>query len=108
MWVPVLPPDDLAAAEAAAGAITDPRAAHYWDGERSLAHRLAEALSISAKESIGVEGGAGVAWDVYPAYGRGNADLMRPDFWMHQLAVTHAPRLDAEVFRQRVEELLRA
>lgn len=107
-WVPVLPPDSLAEAEAVAAKIADPRASHYWDGERELARRLAESLGISAKESLGIEGGPGLAWDVYAAYRRGNADLARPDFWMHQLAVKHAPRLDAGEFRQRVERLLAA
>ena len=106
VWVPVLPPDGVAAAEAATARVDDPQARHYWDGERRLARRLGEALGISAKESLGVDGGSGLAWDVYLAYERGNGDLTRPAFWMHQLAVKHAPRLDAAAFRQRVEKLL--
>ncbi len=114
VWVPVLPPDDRAAAEAAAERFADPRpdgspsgrAVHYWDGERQLAQRLGKALGISAKESIGVEGGTGLAWDVYLAYERGTTDLFRPKFWMHQLGVTHAPRLDAAAFRAQVQGLL--
>ncbi len=108
VWAPVLPPDDRAAAEAAAERLAEPRARHYWDGERRLAQRLGESLGISAKESLGVEGGAGLAWDVYLAYERGASDLFRPAFWMHQLGVTHAPRLDAAAFRRQVEELLGA
>ena len=106
VWVPVLPPDDRAAAAAAAERFAEPRATHYWDGERRLAQRLGESLGISAKESIGVEGGSGLAWDIYLAYERGTSDLFRPALWMHQLGVTHAPRLDAAVFRERVEGLL--
>ena len=105
-WIPVLPTDSLTEATAVAATIPDPRATHYWDADRALGQRMGEALGITARESIGVEGGHGLAWDVYLAYARGNADLTRPDFWMHQLAVTHAPRLDAELFRERVEELL--
>ncbi len=116
VWAPVLPPDDRAAAEAAAKRLAEPRpdgrpsgrATHYWDGERRLAQRLGESLGISARESLGAEGGAGLAWDVYLAYERGASDLFRPAYWMHQLGVTHAPRLDTAVFRQRVEELLGA
>jgi hypothetical protein len=108
VWAPVLPPDDRAAAEAAAERLAEPRARHYWDGERRLAQRLGESLGISAKESLGVEGGAGLAWDVYLAYERGASDLFRPAFWVHQLGVTHAPRLDAVAFRRQVEELLGA
>ncbi len=114
MWVPVRPPDDMAAATAAVERFTEPRpdgrpsgrAVHYWDGERQLAQRLGKALGISAKESIGVEGGTGLAWDVYLAYEKGAADLFSPKFWMHQLGVTHAPRLDAAAFREHVARLL--
>ncbi|MFB3093198.1 MAG: hypothetical protein ACE1ZN_02170 [Dehalococcoidia bacterium] len=102
VWVPVLPPDNIDAARAAAEGLTEPRAAHYWDGERRLAQRLGESLGITAQQSL-----AGLAWDVYLAYERGASDLFRPSFWMHQLGVTHAPRLEAAVFRQRVEGLLR-
>ncbi len=114
VWVPVLPPDDPAAAAAAAERFAEPRpdgppsgrATHYWDGERGLAQRLGESLGISAKGSLGVEGGSGLAWDVYLAYERGATDLFSPAFWMHQLGVTHAPRLDTAAFRERVGGLL--
>ena len=107
VWVPVLPPDNIAAARAAVEGLTDPRATHYWDGERRLANRLGESLAITAPESIGAGGDSGLAWDVYLAYERGASDLFSPSFWMHQLGVTHAPRLDTAAFRQRVERLLR-
>ena len=108
VWVPMLPPDDEAAADAVAAHFAEPRALHYWDGERALAREMAEALRISARDSIGAGAGPGFAWDVYLAYPRGAPDVLNPSFWMHQLAVAHAPRLDARAFRQRVEELLRA
>ena len=108
VWVPMLPADHVAAAVVAARRLSEPRARHYWDGERHLARHLAERLNIGSRESLGVEGGAGFAWDVYLAYGRGSREIGRPAFWMHQLAVPNAPLLDAEAFRQRVEELLAA
>jgi hypothetical protein len=107
VWVPVLPPDNIDAARAAVEGLTEPRATHYWDGERQLAIRLGESLGITAQQSLTAEGGSGLAWDVYLAYERGASDLFRPTFWMHQLGVTHAPRLDTAAFRQRVEGLLR-
>ncbi len=82
--------------------LTEPRATHYWDGERQLAQRLGESLGITAQQSL-----AGLAWDVYLAYERGASDLFKPAFWMHQLGVTHASRLDTAAFRQRAEGLLR-
>jgi len=108
VWVPMLPPDHEATAEAVSARFAEPRALHYWDGERRLARELATALGISPHDSIGAGEGPGFAWDVYLAYAQGASEVRNPSFWMHQLAATHAPRLDAEAFRQRVEELLAA
>ncbi len=104
VWVPMLPPDNEAAAGAAARTL--PGAEHFWDGDRRLATEMAQSLDITAGESLGVDGGQGLAWDVYLAYGRGDADIRKPPFWMHQLALTHTPRLDPDEFRRRVERLL--
>src|SRR3990172_8923899 len=106
VWVPMLPPDDEAAADAVAAHFAEPRASHYWDGERALAREMGQALRISARDSIGAGDGPGFAWDVYMAYPRGAVDLTRPAFWMHQLGVPHAPRLDGEAFRSGGERLL--
>ncbi len=116
VWVPVLPPDDMSTAAAAVERFAEPRpdgrpsgrALHYWDSERRLAQHLGKSLRISAQESVPVEGGSGLAWDVYLAYERGASDLFRPAFWMQQLGVTHAPRLDAAAFRAQVQGLLEA
>src|SRR3990170_7202873 len=108
VWVPMLPPDDEPAAAAAAARFAEPRASHYWNGERALARELAKALPISARDSIGAGDGPGFAWDVYIVYPRGAVDLTHPALWMHQLRVTHAPRLDGEAFRQQVQRLLAA
>jgi len=102
--VPMLPPDSAHAARQAAGSF--PGAASFWDGDRRLAAEMGRALGITAKDSLGVDGGLGLAWDVYLAYGRGDVDLRQPRYWMHQLAVTHAPRLDPDEFHRRVERLL--
>jgi hypothetical protein len=106
VWVPMLPPDNEAAALAASQRFAEPRARHHWDGERHLARRMGQALGIGAVDSV-AEGDIGLAWDVYLAYGREATQIERPAFWMHQLAVKHAPRLDAQAFRSRVQELLR-
>lgn len=102
----MLPDDDEPAARRAAIRFAEPRARHYWDGERRLAKQIARALGITARESIGVDGHEGFAWDVYLAYGPGKVDMERLDFWMHQLGVQHAPRLDPAVWREHVEQLL--
>lgn len=103
-WVPMLPPDTVETATNAA--ISFPEATHLWDADRTLSSELGRALGITSSESIGAPGGHGLAWDVYLAYGRGKTMAEPPDFWMHQLAVTHAPRLDPDEFRRRVEHLL--
>src|SRR5574341_2593497 len=104
VWVPMLPPDTPEAAESAA--VEYPRAVHFWDGDRTLASELGRILRITSAQSIGTPGGDGLAWDVYLAYGSGRAWGDPPDFWMHQLAVTHAPLLDPNEFRRQVERLL--
>jgi hypothetical protein len=105
VWIPMLPPDSEAAALDAARSF--PTARHFWDGDRRLAKEIGRTLGVTAKESLGVDGDLGLAWDVYLAYGRGKNLGDEPDFWMHQLAVKHAPRLDPDAFRRRVERLLR-
>jgi len=101
-WVPMLPPDTESAAQAAAQRFAEPRASHYWDGGRHLSAAVGAALGIDNAPA------GRLAWDVYLAYPRGEIALGRPDFWMHQLNEHDAPRLDAAVFRQRIEMLLDA
>ena len=104
VWVPMLPPDSAEAAQNVAQRFRN--AAHFWDRERALASELGRTLGITSAQSIGAPGSHGLAWDVYLAYGNGRAWGDPPDFWMHQLAVTHAPRLDPDEFRRRIERLL--
>ncbi len=106
VWIPMLPADNRTAAEIASRRFVETRAAHYWDGERRLAAHLGRRLRISAKESIAVSGESGLAWDVYLAYRRGNGDIDAPDFWMHQLSVKHALRLDSNEWQRRISEML--
>jgi len=105
-WTPMLPADNEAAAKLASSPIVDGRAGLFWDPRRYLARELGTALGITAEESIPMARGAGAAWDVYLAYGRGDNDIRVPRFWMHQLAVTHAPRLDTSEWRLGIERLL--
>ena len=107
VWVPMLPPDNYDEAERTADRFVEARATHFWDSERHLARRMAQVLGIGSRESIGAAGQDGLAWDVYLAYRRGANALERPDFWMHQLGVKHAPRLDPDQWRRRVQEMLR-
>lgn len=82
------------------GLIADPRASNYWDPTEALGKAYSRILEIQG----------GPAWDVYFLYGKGvrwdGSAPPKPAFWMHQLAVASAPRLDPTVFRQHVEQLL--
>ena len=103
-WLPVLPTDTRGAANRAASTFAEPRAMHFWDERLDFARHIAAALGItSAQASVGVTVDA--AWDVYLAYSPGRRAIDQPDFWMHQLNLQHAPRLDAAIWRLRVEEL---
>jgi len=106
VWVPMLPQDNEAAALTAEQRFAEPRAAHYWDDAHHLARYVSTALGIDSRPDAQAGDVKEFAWDVYLAYGRGATEIERPDFWMHQLAVEHAPRLDAALWKRRVEALL--
>lgn len=48
----------------------------------------------------------GCLLSLWKAHALGWTGATEPAFWMHQLAVTTAPRLDPTVFRQHVKQLL--
>ncbi len=79
VWINMLPDDTEEAARSAARTLVDPRAQHYYDGERRVGRAVAESL-----------GGQGeVAWDMYLFYGPGQEwgeVPPRPVEWAHQLA----------------------
>jgi len=106
VWVPMLPSDDRNAVLAAAHRLSAPGAAHYWDSGRDLSRRMATTLGIDTRCSAAQGDESPFAWDVYLAYRRGNRDIAQPDFWMHQLAVEHAPRLELRGWRTQVEQLV--
>lgn len=103
VWVPV-----LAATEAdvplATRFVPDPRASHFWDGDRALARAYRASLGLGED-----------AWDVYLLYGPNarwtDNQPPTPDFWMHQLGSIDAPRAAAphlvpDVFAAKVSALL--
>ncbi len=79
-WVPMLPADSLAAAQAAGTSLPpDDRVAYGWDDAGALGDPFAQALGLSSR-----------AWDVYllyPAGARWDGALPPPPTrWMHQLS----------------------
>jgi len=106
VWVPMKPSDNERAARAASEHFAAPRAGHYWDRDRHLSRRVATALGVDTRPSAAADDDPEFAWDVYLAFRRGEAKLWQPDFWMHQLAVEHAPRLELRGWRTQVEQLV--
>lgn len=99
IWVPMLGgkasnvPDAMTLAP-------DPRVSHYWDESNDLGVTYERVLPVST----------GPAWDVYMIYAPGivwtSALPPKPSFWMHQLAITNAPHLDAAVFAARARTIV--
>ena len=106
VWVPMLPSDNATAAGEASHRLAEPRATHYWDGDRPLSRRMAVELGIDSRRSAGAGAAPAFAWDVYLAYWRGSASIWAPDLWMHQLAVDHAPRFEPASWGRRITEML--
>src|SRR3989442_8959062 len=100
VWVPMLPSDNATAAGEASHRLAEPRATHYWDGDRPLSRRMAVELGIDSRRSAGAGAAPAFAWDVYLAYRRGNRDVAHPRIWVHQLAVEHPPRFDSDEWQQ--------
>jgi hypothetical protein len=99
-WVPELgaQPKDV---PGGMGLVPDTRALHYWDAQELLGRAYERILPTP-----------GPAWDVYLLFGRGvrwsGATPPKPAYWMHQLGgVTSGPRLDPDVLRDHVGQLLR-
>lgn len=101
-WVPLLPADTEATAQAAGERFAEACTSHYWDAHRNLSREMGSVLRVVRR-----------AWMGWPGTSTlrirgGEADIRRPEFWMHQLDLAHAPRLNPSAFRQRVDALLNA
>ncbi len=99
IWVPMLGGRASDVPEAMTLA-PDPRVAHYWDPSNDLGIAYERALHVPY----------GPAWDVYMLFAPGivwdGAHPPKPSFWMHQLPITNAPRLDAAIFADRARAML--
>ena len=99
VWTPVLSEDDRRTAGKAVQVVTDERAVHFWDDDKSLGFSLGKIVTLPR--------GRKLAWDVYfifdPKAKWGNVPT--PAFWMHQLA-NDERKLDGEKLRMAVEKLL--
>ena len=83
VWIYAIRSDDYEAAIESRKLISDSRAKHYWDGDRTLGYALSPVLGTQMK----------MAWDVYLAYDRGvvwDGPVPPPSDWLHQKR-TEAP-----------------
>lgn len=102
VWTPVLGNDDFESTESAVETIADPRATHYWDGEKSLGQLFAMAVELP--------NGRNFAWDIYFAFPPDavwKATVPAPSDWMHQLAWDER-KLDGNKLRESIQALLPA
>jgi hypothetical protein len=98
IWVPQLG-GTLADAIQSSRLIDDPRSVHYWDQSDVSGIAFAQVLHIGEP-----------AWDVYLAYAPGirweGTLPPRPSYWMQQLGLQSAPRLDGSLLADHVRALL--
>lgn len=100
VWAPVLQEDDRQAAINAIGHISDERARHFWDADKSLGFSLGNVVTLPRDRKL--------AWDVYFAFDETATwgDMPpKPASWMHQLG-TDARKLDGDSLRMSIERLL--
>ena len=80
VWTPVLQEDDRHAAVKAMGHVSDERAIHFWDADKSLGFSLGKVVTLPRERQL--------AWDVYFAFDA-SAEWVDgpppPADWMHQL-----------------------
>ena len=99
VWVPQLGARQGNVADATR-IVQDSRASQYWDPNDVLGNAFAPVLGLNEP-----------AWDVYMLFKHGDvwrkSGVPKPDYWMQQLGVTNAPRLDGVVFAQHAAMMLR-
>ena len=101
VWTPVLKADSYASSISAQFKILDPRAVHYWDGDRNLGTAYGRVVSLPR--------GRKFAWDIYFVYDRDaqwGAAPPQPTDWAHQLGSDHRHLAKGEGLREAVEKAL--
>lgn len=101
IWTPVMATDDYDAAVHAQSFVSDPRARHYWDADRSLGLAYTEFVTLP-------KGNDTLAWDIYFVYEPGArwADQAPvPDDWWHQLAFDSRYLADGSGLREALERM---
>jgi hypothetical protein len=97
----MLPGDQSTTAREASCLVSDQRATHFWDAERTLPTIFSGVLDLASRYP---------AWDVYLTYPAGitwEEVPPRPPYWQHQLGgMATAPQLDGETLAAHVRVIL--
>ncbi len=100
VWTPVLREDNRTAAGQSVAYITDTRAVHFWDEDKSLGRSFGKLVTLPRQREL--------AWDVYFVFGTDavwTESPPTPADWMHQLGVDER-LFDGDKLRASVEKLL--
>ncbi len=100
VWTPVLREDNRTAAGQSVAYITDTRAVHFWDEDKSLGLSFGKLVTLPRQREL--------AWDVYFVFGKDAVWIESPPTpadWMHQLGVDER-LFDGDKLRASVEKLL--
>ncbi len=100
VWTPLLREDNRTAAGQSLAYITDERATHFWDEDKSLGLSFGKLVTLPRQREL--------AWDVYFVFD-GEAEWTQsppqPTVWMHQLGLDERP-LNGEKLQASVQKLL--
>lgn len=102
VWTPVLKNDEHAAALSSQSLIPDPRATHYWDGDKVLGTVYGEAVELP--------NGRDFAWDIYFAFPGGvlwKDTVPIPADFAHQLGRDERHLGNGSRLRKMVQGLLK-
>lgn len=100
VWTPVLREDNRTAARQSISYITDGRATHFWDEDKSLGRTFGELVELPRQR--------GLAWDIYFVFdveAEWTDSPPKPAEWMHQLALDER-LLNGDKLRKSIEKLL--
>ena len=97
VWLPILGGDFEGEARKLSNSFRDKRVSYFLDPDTETGKLWQQTLGIPF-----------VAWDVYFLYGpdaQWEKEPEKPAFWMHQLGLKIAPRLDGKVFTEKLREM---
>src|SRR5438445_13069148 len=86
VWVPMLPSDNATAAGGVSRRLAEPRAKHYWDGDRLLSRRMGVELGFGSGRGPGAGDAPAFAWVGVLSYWGGNREVGEQECCMDENA----------------------